>query len=1204
MPSVITDFSKRMKKMMADIGLATDLTDQYSFNQAKGNIYKRQVTLDNTGKTAKTNYLLAFKLDTKTIYRNNNCGATFNDLRVYDTDQTTELNFWVEAPNTAYTTIFVQVPSIASNSTKNIWLYYGNPALKNKASLTNTCGSVFGLSSLNAWFRANDVYRLFGGGINDLDTVYVWENKVDTQNFAIQNDSTKRPVFKENILNGLPVVRFDGSNDFLQSNYGIIAASLSYSYFVVEGRRASGVMLVLGDNGSATTDRSYDMGYVGGSGNNFRLGQYNNDVSYALGGYSSQVFRQWTAQLNTSTGKFLRLNGTQVGTTANTGPMLQNNLLRIGTGQALSAYYNGDIAEIIVFHGSALNSTQRDQVEAYLNAKYRLYSTSDMPTISVGSEVGATNNGWTYLSYAPMSEYHLSTKMQDEPFGASSTEISGQIIDIFTKPFAMGNTAETWSNSSVDQTYKLSNYHCRTRLANTSAGIDSIVFHRMDPAGNVRSDLSKFNFSNPVEPTTYSSSDNDYIEADFWCENVSTLDLPNSYIQLRNQNLLSYSETYNNVVWNPSGGIVSFTIGQTDPFGGNRATLINFGASQFIFQRVSASYVLGKKWTFSGWVFGVPGSVLPIALNTRNAANSVLESAAINITLQSSFQRFTTTITLTSASATMDKVQVGFSTGLSATSGTFAFLQLEESGIATDYNARLTDASLNYKVNLSQNINSLISGSFCKLKFKKSTFTKTGTGDWSNVAALDVNIQTSSGTQNVWYGNFIETKNWTDDTTFRTSNPIRFRNCVSSDNDVSYFNEVTSEARIKSRPMTSGEIKISAWDYLTMVWDKTFSELDSFPVGFICFKSFLEPSFPGLGSYHTYFMKKILGFIFPNNYLDVDLEWLSYDLSLVSNFGNLQFFHILSSDKIGDVIQRLLNTTGGYIAYDQINNKLVVRNGYKYWTNAASTLPTPVVIPDALVYQYKDETGGNDMIYNYIEGKLVSDDVVSAVIYQNNDATFEFPPNSNTTIIIPRSDLAPGTLDAYPFSHFYINGYNFASDASSTSFSNNSISIVKVGTLGDSLVVVFNNANSSTRYLRQITIVGDYLRFLKSTIGQASVIGGGRSAVVYDYTPQSASSIAKYGKKEYPFNSYYGFAGYDIYGFLGYASLYDYLIYAFSEPANLWQIEIQYLPSVRIGEVVSVRSKDGRIITGHIIKLDIDSAGSEFTCTLTVREIK
>src|SRR5262245_49637476 len=60
-------------------------------------------------------------------------------------------------------------------------------------------------------------------GINDGDAVATWEDSSSVNNDATQGTAANRPVYKVNIINGKPVVRFDATND------GMVTANAAFS---------------------------------------------------------------------------------------------------------------------------------------------------------------------------------------------------------------------------------------------------------------------------------------------------------------------------------------------------------------------------------------------------------------------------------------------------------------------------------------------------------------------------------------------------------------------------------------------------------------------------------------------------------------------------------------------------------------------------------------------------------------------------------------------------------------------------------------------------------------------------------------------------------------------------------------------------------------------------------------------------------------
>ncbi len=105
--------------------------------------YMREITILNT-EGAQTDYQVSFTLDTATLIgegkMRGDAGNECGDLRVYDTDQATELPYWIEPGtcNTASTIIWTKVPNLeASPATTSIYVGYGNDDFTSQSNLNN-----------------------------------------------------------------------------------------------------------------------------------------------------------------------------------------------------------------------------------------------------------------------------------------------------------------------------------------------------------------------------------------------------------------------------------------------------------------------------------------------------------------------------------------------------------------------------------------------------------------------------------------------------------------------------------------------------------------------------------------------------------------------------------------------------------------------------------------------------------------------------------------------------------------------------------------------------------------------------------------------------------------------------------------------------------------------------------------------------------
>ena len=83
--------------------------------------YRKKVTIDNTGGSAQTNAKIAFSVDYVTAKMN----ADYSDVRFVDTDGT-KLKYYLANYDATTATFAVKIPLIPADSTKDIYMYYGN----------------------------------------------------------------------------------------------------------------------------------------------------------------------------------------------------------------------------------------------------------------------------------------------------------------------------------------------------------------------------------------------------------------------------------------------------------------------------------------------------------------------------------------------------------------------------------------------------------------------------------------------------------------------------------------------------------------------------------------------------------------------------------------------------------------------------------------------------------------------------------------------------------------------------------------------------------------------------------------------------------------------------------------------------------------------------------------------------------------------
>lgn len=214
------------------------------------------------------------------------------------------------------------------------------------------------MSGLVAWYDAGQIT-----GLSDGTAISQWNDLSGNAYHAVQATGTKQPLYKTGILNGRPVVRFDGTDDFFTAS-GLGALS-DHSVFVVI-KPAAGV------------DQTMLAGAPGNA--QIRIGEVADKLQYYDGVANWRSSTLGVAQGNwmlleivfsSTVGSFYQ-NSTAYGTADYDGGMPSPAYGTIGaayTGN--SNRVNGDIAEI--FYGTDVTSATRLGAEQYVRGKYALY---------------------------------------------------------------------------------------------------------------------------------------------------------------------------------------------------------------------------------------------------------------------------------------------------------------------------------------------------------------------------------------------------------------------------------------------------------------------------------------------------------------------------------------------------------------------------------------------------------------------------------------------------------------------------------------------------------------------------------------------------------------------------------------------------------------------------------------------------------------
>lgn len=207
------------------------------------------------------------------------------------------------------------------------------------------------ISGLKLWLKADSL------SLSDNDPVATWTDSSGLGNSATQATSGSRPTYKTGIVNGKPVVRFDGVDDSLAGTHGAIA--IPYTIFIV--MQATG-------NGSGN-QRGY------GNASNMLLGPYGGNWQMYSNGFVADgavalsAWKVLMGKVEASPLKTLGVNGSDT-TSASAGINLNSSYsVGVGAGFGLTEFVTGDIAEVIVYD-VALDAGQIASIEGYMSSKY------------------------------------------------------------------------------------------------------------------------------------------------------------------------------------------------------------------------------------------------------------------------------------------------------------------------------------------------------------------------------------------------------------------------------------------------------------------------------------------------------------------------------------------------------------------------------------------------------------------------------------------------------------------------------------------------------------------------------------------------------------------------------------------------------------------------------------------------------------------
>jgi hypothetical protein len=204
--------------------------------------------------------------------------------------------------------------------------------------------------------------------LSDGAAVSSWTDRSAAADHAVQATGSQQPTYKTAIVNGHAVLRFDGSDDFMQFAEILDSSGSTAHFFVVAKSNAAGNRGILSTRSGST--RGWSIRYSAPTG----LLYYHTNNSPNVGYTVTDQFNVIEVQRNGLT-VTLGANGTLGTPTAISGYAASSeNRTTIGSEAGASAgpaYLAGDIAEIIIYD-HVLSSEDRTDILNHLAAKYAI----------------------------------------------------------------------------------------------------------------------------------------------------------------------------------------------------------------------------------------------------------------------------------------------------------------------------------------------------------------------------------------------------------------------------------------------------------------------------------------------------------------------------------------------------------------------------------------------------------------------------------------------------------------------------------------------------------------------------------------------------------------------------------------------------------------------------------------------------------------
>jgi gliding motility-associated-like protein len=213
------------------------------------------------------------------------------------------------------------------------------------------------------WLRADkDVMNNSDNPVSNGESIKTWTDQSGNNNHVTQATSGNQPTFATSALNGYPVIRCDGTDDYMRTELNNLSAPITIMTVSRFNVSEESYILTLGDfntTNTASISRETDDRYFCFTGSKRYGPVLANNQTYIL-----HAAHKIASQYHN-----LYVNETSASVSDYGSSLITDGSFILGASRSIGSFLDGDIAEVIIFN-KILNQAQKIIVENYLAAKY------------------------------------------------------------------------------------------------------------------------------------------------------------------------------------------------------------------------------------------------------------------------------------------------------------------------------------------------------------------------------------------------------------------------------------------------------------------------------------------------------------------------------------------------------------------------------------------------------------------------------------------------------------------------------------------------------------------------------------------------------------------------------------------------------------------------------------------------------------------